>query len=130
MAGPPRAQRPGALRPSGRRAMAPRRLEPWMDDCGLLLSSVSRVRDDHFHRRSMHDVASARGETSLRQRLKSETAAVHRRLEARLGLLDPDLDGPRYRRVLEAFYGFYVPLESELTRLTAASPPPEFSLRM
>jgi len=31
-------------------------------------------------------------ETSLRQRLKRETAAVHQHLEDQLGLLDPGLD--------------------------------------
>ena len=61
-------------------------------------------------------------ETSLRQRLKRETAAVHQHLEAQLGLLEPSLDVHRYLRVLETFYGFYVPVEIDVTRLAAESP--------
>jgi heme oxygenase len=53
-------------------------------------------------------------QSSLRQALKRCTAASHRGLEARLGLLEPDLDVRGYRRVLELFYGFYVPLERAL----------------
>jgi heme oxygenase len=68
-------------------------------------------------------------ETSLRLRLKRETAAVHRHLEARLGLLDPGLDMHRYRGVLERFYGFYVPVEIDVTRLAAAERPLGFPLR-
>jgi heme oxygenase len=77
----------------------------------------------------MCDTESALDETSLRLRLKRETTAVHQHLEAQLGLLDPSLDMHRYRRVLETFYGFYVPVESDVTRLAAAEPPLEFSLR-
>src|SRR4051812_16354045 len=55
----------------------------------------------------------------LRQRLKHETAALHRQLEAQLALLEP-LSRHRYRRVLQAFYGYYAPLEAELVRLTAS----------
>jgi heme oxygenase len=68
-------------------------------------------------------------ETSLRQRLKRETAAVHQHLEDQLGLLDPGLDVDRYRRVLETFYGFYLPVEMDVTRLAAAEPPLGFPLR-
>jgi heme oxygenase len=68
-------------------------------------------------------------ETSLRRRLKRETADAHRRLEAELGLLDPNLDVPGYRSVLETFYGFYVPVEIDVTRLAAAEPPLGFPLR-
>jgi heme oxygenase len=67
-------------------------------------------------------------ETSLRRRLKRETTAVHQHLEAQLGLLDPSLDVQRYRRVLETFYGFYVPIEIDLTRLAAVEPPLGFPL--
>jgi heme oxygenase len=52
--------------------------------------------------------------------LKRETAAAHQHLEDQLGLLDPRLDVHRYRRVLETFYGFYVPVEIDVTRLAAA----------
>jgi heme oxygenase len=68
-------------------------------------------------------------ETSLRQRLKRETTAVHQQLEAQLGLLNPGLDVHRYLRVLEAFYGFYVPVEAAVTRRAAAELPLGFPLR-
>ena len=68
-------------------------------------------------------------EMSLRQRLKRETAAVHQHLEAQLGLLAPGLDVPRYLRVLETFYGFYVPVETDVMRLAAADVPLGFPLR-
>jgi heme oxygenase len=67
--------------------------------------------------------------TSLRQRLKRETAATHQHLEAQLGLLDPGLNVPRYRRVLATFYGFYVPVEKDVARFAAAEPPLGFPLR-
>jgi len=68
-------------------------------------------------------------ETSLRHRLKRETAAAHRHLEAQLGLLDATLDVHRYRRVLETFYGFYAPVEIDLARLAATELPLGFPLR-
>jgi len=82
-------------------------------------------------RHYLHMAGTERGldETSLRQRLKRETAAVHQHLEDQLGLLDPGLDVDRYRRVLETFYGFYVPVERDVTRLAAAEPPLGFPLR-
>ena len=54
---------------------------------------------------------------------------MHQHLEAQLGLLDPSLDVHRYRRVLETFYGFYVPVEIDVTRLAAAELPLGFPLR-
>ena len=77
----------------------------------------------------MAGTESGLNETSLRQRLKRETAAVHQHLEAQLGLLDPSLDVRRYLRVLETFYGFYVPVEIDVTRLAAAELPLGFLLR-
>ena len=68
-------------------------------------------------------------ETSLRRRLKRETKAVHQHLETQLGLLDPSLGMHGYRRVLETFYGFYVPVEIDVARLATADPPLGFSLR-
>jgi heme oxygenase len=65
----------------------------------------------------------------LRDSLKQRTAVLHRRLEVQLGLLDPNLEISGYRRVLETFYGFYVPLEIAVTGLAALTPPLEFSLR-
>ena len=77
----------------------------------------------------MADTESGFNETSLRQRLKRETEGVHQHLEVQLGLLDPSLDVQGYRRVLETFYGFYVPVEIDVTRLGAAEPPLGFPLR-
>jgi heme oxygenase len=76
------------------------------------------------------NTAGQRGRASpLRKQLKRETADLHRRLEAHLGLLEPQLSLDRYRRVLQAFFGFYVPVEAGLARLAAASPPLGFPLR-
>ena len=69
------------------------------------------------------------GASPLRQQLKRETADLHQRLETELGLLEPELSLHRYRRVLEAFYGFYAPVEASLARLAAAGPPLGFPLR-
>jgi heme oxygenase len=66
---------------------------------------------------------------TLRQRLKRETTAVHQQLEAQLGLLNPGLDVHRYLRVLEAFYGFYGPVEAAARRRAAAELPLGFPLR-
>jgi heme oxygenase (biliverdin-IX-beta and delta-forming) len=77
----------------------------------------------------MRDTKSPLDNTSLRRRLKRETAAAHQHLEAQLGLLDPGLDVHGYRRVLETFYGFYVPVETDVRRLAAAEPPLGFPLR-
>src|SRR5688572_3076886 len=68
-------------------------------------------------------------ETSLQQRLKRETRAVHQHLEAQLGLLDPGLDMHRYLGVLQAFHGFYVPVEAAVRRRAAAELPLGFPLR-
>ena len=62
-------------------------------------------------------------------RLRKETRAEHQRLERQLDLLDPELSLSRYRLVLESFYGFYAPIESELPRLLATSRPLGFPLR-
>ena len=70
----------------------------------------------------MADTETALTETSLRQRLKRETAAVHQHLENQLGLLDPGLDLEQYIHVLQRFYGFYVPVEIDLARVAADLP--------
>ena len=54
---------------------------------------------------------------------------MHHRLEAQLALLDPQLSIHRYQQVLQAFYGFYAPVEAGLARLAAAGPPLGFPLR-
>jgi Heme oxygenase len=68
-------------------------------------------------------------DTSLQQRLKRETTAVHQHLEAQLGLLNHGFDVHRYLRVLEAFYGFYVPVEAAVKRRATAELPLGFPLR-
>ncbi len=68
-------------------------------------------------------------ETSLRRRLKRETTGAHQNLEIQLGLLDPSLGMHGYRRVLETFYSFYVPVELDVSRLAAAGPALGFSVR-
>src|SRR5918995_1595167 len=60
------------------------------------------------------------GISPVRERLKRETADLHRRLETRLGLLEPNLSLDRYRRILELFLGFYAPLEGGMVRLASA----------
>lgn len=67
--------------------------------------------------------------TGLRQQLRRATADLHRRLEAQVGLLEPDLSLERYRRVLRSFLGFYAPVEAGLVSLTAVAPPLDVPLR-
>lgn len=55
--------------------------------------------------------------TMLHARLRHETAADHRRVEARLDLLSPHLSMQQYQRVLRAFYGFYEPVEKRLGKI-------------
>lgn len=69
------------------------------------------------------------GASPLRQQLKRETAALHRRLETLVGLLEPGLSIPRYLRVLRTFHGFYAPVEASLLELVAAGAPLDFPLR-
>jgi hypothetical protein len=45
------------------------------------------------------------GPSALRQQLKRETAGLHKRLEAQLGLIEPEFSIQRYLRVLEIFSG-------------------------
>lgn len=51
---------------------------------------------------------------SLREAVREASAAVHQRLESRLPLTSEALTKDRYRQLLEAFYGFYRPLEARL----------------
>jgi heme oxygenase len=69
------------------------------------------------------------GASLLHQQLKRETAGLHRRLEAQLGLFEPDFSIDRYVQVLQIFHGFYAPVEASLARLTAVSPPLGLLLR-
>lgn len=84
---------------------------------GELMSTQDRV------------VVSRDGTSSLREQLKCETATLHLHVEAQLGLLESPLSLVRYRQVLEAFYGFYAPLEVALSQVAATDPPLGFPLR-
>jgi heme oxygenase len=55
------------------------------------------------------------------QRLREATRVEHARAEESLPLLKPSLTLATYIRVLEAFYGFYEPLEPRVARALAAS---------
>ena len=48
------------------------------------------------------------------QRLREATRVVHARIEASLPLLAPALTLATYTRVIEAFHGFYAPMEPRL----------------
>ncbi|AIG04965.1 heme oxygenase bpho [Pseudomonas fluorescens] len=50
----------------------------------------------------------------LLEALRSGTAQLHVALEKRLPFFSPMLDTDGYRRLLEAYYGFYQPMESQL----------------
>jgi heme oxygenase len=84
-----------------------------MADLRSLSSAGGRPKDD----------------SPLRQELKRETAALHRRLETAVGLLESELSIERYRRVLELFFGFYAPIEAGLARVASAGPPLGLPLR-
>lgn len=81
------------------------------------------------HLRSLFTDVRREGASALRQQLKRETADLHRRLETDLGLLESELSLDRYRRVLEFFFGFYVPIEAGLARVASAGPPLGLPLR-
>jgi heme oxygenase len=65
----------------------------------------------------------------LHQQLKRETAGLHKRLEAQLGLFESEFTIHCYVKVLQIFYGFYAPVEAILVRLAAADPGLGFPLR-
>jgi heme oxygenase len=65
----------------------------------------------------------------VRTQLKRATADLHRRLEAKLDLLDADLSLSRYRRILECFFGFYAPIEAGVARGASAGPMKALPLR-
>ena len=50
----------------------------------------------------------------LRERLRRETSAQHERLESRLDFGRASGDQDHYLRLLQAFHGFYAPLEASL----------------
>lgn len=55
-------------------------------------------------------------------RLREATRLAHSRVEAFLPLLDPSLTIATYIRVLEAFHGFYEPLEPLVAAVLAVNP--------
>lgn len=55
--------------------------------------------------------------------LRTATAAQHMALEARLPLTHRDLDQTTYQRIIEAYYGFHVPLQQLMERLSGATAP-------
>jgi heme oxygenase len=58
---------------------------------------------------------------SLLVALRTATRSAHQRLEAALPLTDPGLTLEAYRGIVEAFYGFYAPLEAGLARVAEGS---------
>lgn len=50
----------------------------------------------------------------LLQNLRSGTASLHTALEKRLPFFSPALNTPHYLRLIQAYYGFYQPLEQRL----------------
>ena len=57
-----------------------------------------------------HDV----GAPSLLEALRTGTALLHVALEKRLPFFSEHLDAKAYRRLLQAYYGFYKPMEAAL----------------
>jgi heme oxygenase len=53
------------------------------------------------------------------ERLRQSTHLVHARLEGSLALVQPALTASRYLQILEAFYGYYAPLEPLVMRAVA-----------
>ena len=66
---------------------------------------------------------------SLRQALREASADVHHRLESRLPLTSESLTLSGYTQLLEAFYGFYRPLEARLDADASCIPGLEWGLR-
>ncbi len=81
------------------------------------------------HHFGSNTAARGDGASQLHQQLRRETAGLHKRLEAQLGLFESELSIHRYVQVLQIFYGFYAPVESSLVRLMAAGPRLGFPLR-
>jgi heme oxygenase len=61
--------------------------------------------------------AAALADRSILQRLKRETQGSHVALERRVDLMNRLRTPAQYRKLLEAFYGLYCPLEAELKRV-------------
>lgn len=60
------------------------------------------------------------------QMLRTATSVQHKALEARLPLTHPDLDRTGYISIIQAYYGFHVPLQRHIAHFLAPrSPDPE-----
>jgi heme oxygenase (biliverdin-IX-beta and delta-forming) len=94
---------------------------------GRVAIHPSRLTSD-FSIQERTDPLVEKARSSIHAELRRRTAFVHRQLEDQLDLLGPSLSTRRYRLVLEAFYGFYDPLETGLARLAPSSPPLTFPL--
>ena len=57
---------------------------------------------------------------SVLHRVREATAVQHKGLEARLPLTRPELDRATYTRVIEAYYGFHLPLQRHLQPFCSA----------
>ena len=66
------------------------------------------------------------GVSLVLQNLRAETAPLHIALEERLPFFSPVLDHDHYQRLLQAYYGFYQPLERRL--LDSHQVPPDLVL--
>lgn len=60
------------------------------------------------------------------QDLRAGTAELHIALEKRLPFFSDTLDTPAFVRLMQAYYGFYLPLENAL--INSSSIPPDFDL--
>lgn len=60
------------------------------------------------------------------QDLRAGTAELHIALEKRLPFFSDTLDTPAFMRLIQAYYGFYLPLENAL--INSSSIPPDFDL--
>lgn len=60
--------------------------------------------------------------SSYRRQLRSATQDLHDSLEQKLDLLRPNLDLRNYRQLLECTYGYYEPVEEQLTKAAENQP--------
>jgi heme oxygenase len=60
--------------------------------------------------------------SSYRRQLRAATQDLHDSLEQKLDLLRPNLDLRNYRQLLERTYGYYDPLENQLTKAAENQP--------
>ncbi|WP_296261117.1 MULTISPECIES: biliverdin-producing heme oxygenase [unclassified Pseudomonas] len=56
---------------------------------------------------------------SVLQMLRTATSVQHKALEARLPLTHADLDRSLYTRIIEAYYGFHVPLQRHIDQFVS-----------